>query len=90
VEMCITIMVIAIMTVLYLPCVQAHDTEQYTFSNAYLERQSEAICEREHRELEDDSEIAFNAKGNVNRAATLTKGNRKIIIELGGGRLVFP
>ncbi len=64
------------------------DEDYYSFSSKYLYLQSEAMRKAEKVSLED-YDIYFNSKGNVNRAQTLSFSNfKKIIVELGGGRLV--
>lgn len=88
VDTCIAMLAIAVMTMLYLPCTEFGDKEEYTFADAYLEVQSRAMAERQGQELGDGT-LSFNEKGNVDRAMTVQKGNHDIVIELGGGRLVY-
>jgi competence protein ComGC len=89
-EVCVAVMIIAVMTILYLPWTDFKNVAGRSFGDAYLEKQSSAICHREKTELEeDDISLSFNEKGNVNRAMTVQEGNQEIVIELGGGRLVY-
>lgn len=88
VDVCAAILIISIMTILYLPCIRMMNTDGYTFGDSYLALQSRAIFMRTSIELGEDG-IIFNDKGNVNQAMTLRKGNRVVVVELGGGRLVF-
>jgi competence protein ComGC len=88
-EVCMTIMIISIMTLIFLPCCEFREAESYTFGDAYLETQSRAIAEQQPEELEREPYISFNEKGNVSQAMTLHLGNKEIVIELGGGRLVY-
>lgn len=67
------------------------------FPDSYLEVQSEALVKAEGTEYqaEDDAHtmITFNRYGNVSLARTMTYSSgsnvHSVIIELGGGRLVF-
>jgi hypothetical protein len=88
VDLCVTILIISVMTILYLPCIHVQNIDGYLFGDTYLEAQSRAIKMRRSLELPEEP-IIFNDKGNVNRAMTLQKGNREIVVELGGGRLVY-
>lgn len=89
IEVCVSMVIIVIMTLMYLPCTTFQETDSYTFGNHYLETQSHALAERETEVLEENPSIYFNAKGNVNKATTLHIGHQEIIVELGGGRLVY-
>ena len=52
--------------------------------------QSDAIVHAQRISLDDpEVNVVFNEKGNVNQAMTITKGNKTIVIELGGGRIVY-
>ena len=51
--------------------------------------QSEALRKNE-KIFFDDKNISLNANGNVNKAQTIHfENNKDIVVELGGGRLVF-
>lgn len=65
-----------------------YDEEYYLFPSIYLYNQSEAMLKAEKVYM-DDYDISFNSEGHVNRAQTLYFINKKIVVELGGGRLVF-
>ena len=61
----------------------------YSFPANYLRKQSEAILESKEHQLIDEYTISFNKNGNVNKAETLHFTQGDIVVELGGGRLVF-
>jgi hypothetical protein len=70
--------------------------DYYLFPDRYLEVQSDALRQAKTVPLnvQEDSllqqEIHFSPRGNINQARTLTfRNGRKIILELGPGRLVF-
>ena len=70
------------------------ETMQYhAFTDEYLLRQTKAMAVAEILpvDLPGTEGIHFNGAGTVNQARTVTFPGRKslIIIELGGGRLVF-
>ena len=94
-EVCIVILAMSVLTLLFLPVREMEVSSFYTFPDAYLLAQSEAIRKAEKTMYYSDSpqvpDISFNEKGNVNKAMTLRFPDRaqEIIIELGGGRLVF-
>jgi len=89
-EVCIAIVVIAVMTVLYLPCTEIRDVQFYLFGDSYLEQQSTAICQRESISWDSGNfSIGFNAKGNIGQAMTYNIDGHEIVLELGGGRLVY-
>lgn len=65
------------------------DEDYYAFSSHYLYTQSEAI-RKGQKEYIDENHISFNSLGNVNKAQTIQfSNNKKIIVELGGGRLAY-
>lgn len=91
VELCIVTLSLGFITCL---CMHSYETEQaayYEFSDEYLCKQSEAIAKSQKMEMSVDfgSPITWNEDGNVNQARTICFGKKKIIIELGGGRIVF-
>lgn len=91
-ECCIVILLLSIFTALWLPVCELSDTDYYTFPDNYLFYQSEAIKEHKRTDFETGSHHgAFNRKGDVYLAETLSflHGRKRIIVELGGGRLVF-
>lgn len=90
VEMCIVILSLSSLTLVCLPAFELSNTEWYLFPSRYFHEQSKSILESEENEveMEDGDVIHFNNKGNVRSAKTIRIGNRKIVVELGGGRLV--
>lgn len=92
-EMCIVLLGIGMLGALCIPVHEFSESDYYGFADGYWQKQSEAIAHGESRcyETGGGDQIWFNEKGNVNQAKTITKGqkNRRIVIELGGGRLVF-
>lgn len=63
----------------------------YTWPYSYILCQSKAIAEAERQELDSSNgiSVSFNEKGNVSQARTIDIDGHEIVIELGGGRLVF-
>lgn len=89
VELLVTIVVISILTLIYLPYANfQYEDNLYTFYNSYLETQSKAIRYSEKMSMEEDDTIVFSPNGNVNQAKTIYFEQSSIVIELGGGRLV--
>lgn len=89
-DLCATVLALALMTIIYLPSTSLKNADSCTFGDSYLQKQSTAIAKRERGEYNDeDASVSFNEKGNVSQAQTITKGSRQIVIELGGGRLVY-
>ncbi len=87
-EMLIVLSIVCLLFTITLTSKTHIDEDYYSFSSKYLYLQSEAMRKAEKISI-DDYDIYFNTKGNVNRAQTLTFSNfKKIIVELGGGRLV--
>lgn len=95
-EMCTVMLVISIMSLTVLPAGTFQEGQWYTFADRYFHAQAQAMAESRETAFSDESGevplIRFNHKGNVSRAMTLTMGKkgRSVIIELGGGRLVYP
>lgn len=93
VEMCIAMLGISILACIFAPMQIFSPDGSDSFGDAYLLKQSEAIvkAQEERYVSQDGKEVDFNADGNVRRAETLSfpRKNRRIIIELGGGRLVY-
>ena len=94
-EMCIVLFGIGILGTLFVPAHFPEPDPYLYFPDMYLLGQSDALASADSCELYEIGDgipvIHFNSKGNVNKAMTLTLGNkgREIVIELGGGRLVF-
>ncbi len=92
VECCIVMVALSIFVLLAIPAHDFANRAWYLFPATYYKIQSEAILfgKRRHISYEDIAEIDINMHGNVKQAKTITFPNdkRKIVIELGGGRLV--
>lgn len=90
-EVCLVIMMLSVFMMLCTPVSEVSLSSIYRFPDEYLLKQSEALCRRKQTVYEDDAgnTVIFNRSGNVRSARTLNFGKRKIVIELGGGRLVF-
>lgn len=80
VECCIVLVAVSVMTLLVIPSHEFSRNNKYLFQSDYLYHQSTAIKER--------FAVIFNENGNVNQAKTVDVNGKKIVIELGGGRLV--
>jgi hypothetical protein len=89
-EMCIVLIAVVSLTLIYLPASDFKNAESYTFGDSYLMTQSDAIVHAQRTSLDDpEVNVVFNQKGNVDQAMTISKGNKTIVIELGGGRIVY-
>lgn len=93
VEVCVVILGITVLTCMIQPVREFQKDGFDSFGDSYLQVQSEAILKARDREFvsEDGKAVVFNEKGNVQKAETLPfdRKRKKIIIELGGGRLVY-
>jgi hypothetical protein len=90
-EVCIVLLALGLFSSLSLSLIEMKDPAGYRFCDRYLRVQSEALCEGKEKEFEENGEvIGFNEKGNVRQARTLYFDtiHRKVVIELGGGRLI--
>ncbi len=87
-ELCIVLFVVSLLSLLILPLWPQDFLQDKVWPEYYLMKQSEALRSAVHVALDDG--IVFNERGNVNQARTLIKNHKKIIVELGGGTLVFP
>lgn len=97
-EMIAAVFVLAVLTAIAAGFRMTPDCSYLAFSDQYLRQQSEAILKGErvvfkHAYENSLPEITFNEDGNISQARTLQfshKGRqREIVMELGGGRLVF-
>ena len=93
-EMLAVIMILSLMMILFPMQKCDTDMSEKTFVPDYLLAQSAAIASSERTQLPQKDgypSVSFNARGNVSKAMTFafSKTGRQIIIELGGGRLVF-
>lgn len=91
-EMCIVIISLSLLCAICIPAHEFSEQAWYLFPSGYLVKQSEAIKTASYVEYdpEEGPSVIFNETGNVQQAKTvdLSEKERKIIIELGGGRLV--
>ncbi|NLH92566.1 MAG: hypothetical protein GX481_08990 [Atopobium sp.] len=97
-ELMIAIFAVGVLTAAAAVIPSFEENGYHVFPDQYLRLQTEAMLSSEGRVYEDEFSsdlppIQFNGNGNVNQARTLTFGSgrkfREIVIELGGGRLVF-
>lgn len=94
-EACAVLILLGIVSLFFLPVKSEEISAWHTFPDGYLQKQSEAIRRAEHTVYEPEDGkmpvIEFNEKGNIRKAMTLYFPERsgRIVIELGGGRLVF-
>ena len=89
VECCIVLVAVSVMTLLVIPSHEFSKNNKYLFQSDYLYHQSTAIKEAKHITFQwDKTAVIFNENGNVNQAKTVDVNGKKIVIELGGGRLV--
>ena len=96
-EMLLTLFLLCMLTLLVLPYRQSTGQSYDCFPDQYLYLQSDALRRAEDTDYEDPLgelflPIHFNGSGNVDLARTLpftVRGYERIVIELGGGRLVF-
>lgn len=94
-EMMIVILCLGVFASMSLPMISEEEiVQRFLWPGGYLQMQARAMALAEYQEYADPSGnlpmIFFNEKGNVKRAQTVYPGGKKIIIELGGGRLVAP
>lgn len=91
-EMCIVLLSLSLLCAICIPAHEFNEEAWYLFPSGYLVAQSEAIRQASYTEYQPEvgETVVFNAVGNVNQAKTvdLSEKQRKIIIELGGGRIV--
>ncbi len=86
-EMCITVCIMTVLTLCTLHFVKPVVNPFFTMPDDCLYTQSEAILSTSPRTSTDG--IYYNGNGNVNLARTMDVGGHTVIVELGGGRLVF-
>lgn len=88
-ETCLVILALCVLSSLYLSMRHVTVSDFWTFGDDYLCRQAEAMASGSRQVLEEEGTVVeFNENGHVRQAGTIAFGRRKIIIELGGGRLV--
>ncbi len=91
-ELCVCVLALSTLAMIVTPVHLFEDDGRHTFASQYLLKQSEAIASCQAREFTgpDGTYVHFNEKGNISRAGTVIFANgKKIVMELGGGRLVF-
>jgi competence protein ComGC len=97
-ELLVSVFVLSVLTTVAIRIPSVTEDGYHVFPDQYLRIQSEAILTGETRDYEDEiseglPSIHFNQNGNINQARTIPFGTRgtvrQIIVELGGGRLVF-
>ncbi|MBR4444303.1 MAG: hypothetical protein IKS37_00210 [Solobacterium sp.] len=92
-EVCLVLVVLSFLSLLQLRMRPSCDVQRNAFAMRYLYEQSEAMRSasiREYTEEESGKTVRFNGRGNVSSAGTVWFGDQlRLIIELGGGRLVF-
>ena len=92
-ECVLVLLVMAALAPLALQPDMSETMQYHAFADEYLLEQTEAMAAAESRpvDLPGAEGIHFNGAGNVSQARTITFPGRdsRIIIELGGGRLVF-
>ncbi len=96
-DLAVSVFLLSVVTmlVLYAPRDPSHPSD--LFADRYLYEQSAAMKEARAKDMDagDDAgtSIHFNGSGNVDLARTLSFStpyrSRQIVIELGGGRLIF-
>ncbi len=90
------LVIVSVLSLTVLPAGLFQETEWYAFPYRYLLAQTEAMARSAETQIISDTgsypDIRFNRRGNVSKAMTLEIGKRQrhVIVELGGGRLVFP
>lgn len=89
IELCLTLFIVSIFSSVYLMNRTINAFDFYRFPATYLRTQSEAIVESSPKSFHDSYTVEFNENGNVKQARTLQFQQGNIVIELGGGRLVF-
>lgn len=92
IEMCFVLLIVSLLSSVSLRMRIPGSVKRTVFAAGYLEAQSEAM--RTYRRLdvtdgETGETLHFNAQGNTDSPRTLYFGDHRLIIELGGGRLVF-
>lgn len=85
---------LSVMAMIALPAVTFTRSDETVWPYRYLEAQARAIAASEETEMEEEEGyegelIRFDEKGYIPRAGTVYFGEKAIVMELGGGRLVF-
>lgn len=92
-EMCIVLIILSVLSLLWIMVRPVPAAERSAFASRYLFEQSEAMIRAHRRTYTDEDHgetVHFNEKGNTDSPRTIRFGEDvRLIIELGGGRLVF-
>ncbi len=93
IELCLGIFALSVLASLGTGYIMRPDNAYYEFPRIYLLRQSQALAAADDRYLDYEGlpAVRFHANGNIDRPSALQvgRGGRVIVMELGGGRLVF-
>lgn len=94
VEMLVVAALVSTFTFFYIPIASLPTFDYHTWPYRYLETQTKAILYQTPQMMEDVNDasgplIGFNDRGNVRKAMTVPFREGNIVIELGGGHLVF-
>lgn len=90
IEMVLTLMIISSLLVVSLKRETKLNLKWISFSNEYLTKQVDSLCNKRENELNDYIDnyyVHFNEMGRVNKAQTINFNNKKVIIHLGNGYL---
>lgn len=92
-ETCLAILILSLFMAFCLPVHELNLDDYYSFADSHILVQSEALacaCEMSY-ESENAGVVTFNENGKADPVQTVffPHRNKEIVIELGGGRLVF-
>ena len=92
-EMMVVMACLSVMALIAIPAV-TFEADEMVWPYRYLAAQAEAIRNSESTEMEDEEGyagacISFDEKGYIPQAGTIHFEKDDIVMELGGGRLVF-
>jgi prepilin-type N-terminal cleavage/methylation domain-containing protein len=93
-EMLVVMACLSAMAMIAVPVTSWQYRDYTVWPYRYLEAQAEAIRKAETVEMKEEEgyegeRITFDEKGYIPRAGTVRFHDREIVMELGGGRLVF-
>ena len=93
VEMCVVLIILSVLSLLWIMVRHVPAADRSAFASRYLYEQSEAMIKARRWEYTDEDRgetVHFNEKGNTDSPRTIRFAEDvRLIIELGGGRLVF-
>lgn len=87
-EVLLTIMITSSMLVLTLDRANSINLDWLYFSNDYLTKQTDSLINKQRNDINDYS-ISFNENGKVNKAQTISVGEKRIVIHLGTGYFTY-